>query len=77
MEDIKNDKTARVLSIYTKLMNGYTINKTEEAQNCGVNERSTKILNACMIKVKMQSKIKAAIIYINKLIELAYEELDY
>lgn len=40
MEDIKNDKTARVLSIYTKLMNGYIINKTEEAQNCGVNERS-------------------------------------
>lgn len=40
MEDIKNDKTARVLSIYTKLMNGYTINKTEEAQKCGVNERS-------------------------------------
>lgn len=40
MEDIKNDKTARVLSLYTKLMNGYVINKAEEAQKCGVNERS-------------------------------------
>lgn len=40
MEDIKNDKTARILNLYTKLMNGYTINKAEEAQSCGVNERS-------------------------------------
>lgn len=40
MEDLKNDKTARVLSLYTKLMNGYIVNKAEEAQNCGVNERS-------------------------------------
>lgn len=40
MEDTKNDKTARVLALYTKLMNGYIINKTEEAQNSGVNERS-------------------------------------
>lgn len=40
MEDIKNDKTARVLAMYTKLMNGYVINKAEEAQKCGVNERS-------------------------------------
>ena len=34
------DKIARVLGIYTKLMNGYLINKAEEAQNYGVNERS-------------------------------------
>lgn len=40
MEDIKSDKTARVLKLYTKLMNGCTINKTEEAQSSGVNERS-------------------------------------
>ena len=40
MEDLKSDKTARVLKLYTKLMNGYIINKTEEAQNSGVNERS-------------------------------------
>lgn len=40
MEDLKSDKTARVLKLYTKLMNGYTINKTEEAQTSGVNERS-------------------------------------
>ena len=40
MEDIKNDKTARILNLYTKLINGYTVNKAEEAQNSGVNERS-------------------------------------
>ena len=40
MEDLKSDKTARVLKLYTKLMNGYTINKTEEAQENSVNERS-------------------------------------
>lgn len=40
MEDLKSDKTARVLKLYTKLMNGHTINKTEEAQACGVNQRS-------------------------------------
>ena len=40
MEDLKSDKTARVLRLYTKLMNGYAINKSEEAQASGVNERS-------------------------------------
>lgn len=40
MEDIKNDKTARILNLYTKLINGYTVNKAEEAQRSGVNERS-------------------------------------
>lgn len=40
MEDIKNDKTTRILNLYTKLINGYTVNKAEEAQNSGVNERS-------------------------------------
>ena len=40
MEDLKSDKTARVLKLYTKLMNGYTINKTEAAQENSVNERS-------------------------------------
>lgn len=40
MENIKGDKVSRVLSIYTKLMNGYLIKKSEEAQNYGVNERS-------------------------------------
>ncbi len=40
MGNSKNDKTERVLSIYTKLMNGYLINKAEEANNYGVNERS-------------------------------------
>lgn len=34
------DKTGRVLALYTKLMNGYVINKSEEALRYGVNERS-------------------------------------
>ena len=40
MEELKNDKIERVLGIYTKLLNGYLINKSEEARNYGVNERS-------------------------------------
>lgn len=37
MESIKSDKIERVLNIYTKLMNGYFINKAEESANYGVN----------------------------------------
>lgn len=40
MEDIKNYKIERVLGIYTKLINGDIVNKSEEAQNYGVNKRS-------------------------------------
>lgn len=40
MDEFKNDKIERVLGIYTKLMNGCLVNKAEEAQNYGVNERS-------------------------------------
>lgn len=40
MQELKNDKIERVLGIYTKLLNGYLINKSEEAKNYGVNERS-------------------------------------
>lgn len=40
MENLKDDKTARILGLYTKLINGDTINKAEEAQSRGVNERS-------------------------------------
>jgi len=40
METLNKNKIERVLSIYTKLMNGYLINKAEEANNYGVNERS-------------------------------------
>lgn len=40
MENIKSDKIERVLAIYTKLMNGYLVNKAEEAVNYRVNERS-------------------------------------
>jgi predicted DNA-binding transcriptional regulator YafY len=37
---IKEDKIGRVLQIYAKLADGYVVNKTEEAQIYGVNERS-------------------------------------
>jgi predicted DNA-binding transcriptional regulator YafY len=40
METLKRDKIERVLGIYTKLMNGYIVNKSEESANYGVNERS-------------------------------------
>ena len=39
-EEFRRDKVARVLGIYTKLINGCLINKSDEAQNYGVNERS-------------------------------------
>lgn len=42
MQDDKKekDKVGRILTIYSKLMNGYVVNKTEEAYHFGVNERS-------------------------------------
>ncbi len=41
MSDIEStDKISRVLQIYTKLLDGYVVNKAEEAQFYGVNERS-------------------------------------
>ncbi|MGN0466735.1 MAG: helix-turn-helix transcriptional regulator [Lachnospiraceae bacterium] len=40
MENQTNNKIKRVLGIYTKLINGYLINKSEEAVNYGVSERS-------------------------------------
>ena len=39
LED-KGDKIKRVLQLYAKLTDGYIVNKAEEAQNYGVNERS-------------------------------------
>lgn len=39
-EEIKEDKICRVLQIYAKLSDGYVVNKAEEAQRYGVNERS-------------------------------------
>lgn len=38
--DVKNDKVVRILQIYAKLADGYVVNKSEEAQRYGVNERS-------------------------------------
>lgn len=39
-ENVKGDKIGRVLQIYAKLTDGYVVNKAEEAQIYGVNERS-------------------------------------
>ena len=33
MDDLKFDKTSRILGIYSKLINGYVVNKAEEAAN--------------------------------------------
>lgn len=40
MGEVKRDKIERVLSIYTKLLNGHVVNKADEARDYGVNERS-------------------------------------
>ena len=40
MKENKGDKIVRVLDIYTKLMNGSVVNKSDEAARYGVNERS-------------------------------------
>ena len=40
MDELKGNKIERVLGIYTKLMEGDIVNKSEEAKNYGVNERS-------------------------------------
>lgn len=38
--EAKNDQIGRVLKIYAKLSDGYVVNKSEEAELYGVNERS-------------------------------------
>lgn len=40
MKEMKEDKIVRVLQIYAKLSDGYVVNRSEEAQRYGVNERS-------------------------------------
>ncbi len=40
MEDAKGNQISRVLQIYSKLSDGYIVNKAEEATRYGVNERS-------------------------------------
>lgn len=40
MDNLKGDKIARILDLYTKLINGYMIYKSKEAEHYGVNERS-------------------------------------
>lgn len=40
MEEIKKDKIERILGIYSKLIEGKCVNKTEEAVRYGVNTRS-------------------------------------
>ena len=40
MNTYKNDKTNRILTLYTQLINGHMINKTQTAVDFGVDERS-------------------------------------
>ena len=40
MEEAKGDKIERILSIYTRLLNGEVVNKEKEAIKYGVNQRS-------------------------------------
>ena len=40
MIKMKSDKASRILQLYAKLMDGYLINKSEEAMRYGVDERS-------------------------------------
>lgn len=40
MKECKFDKVSRVLEIYSKLTNGETVRKNEEAINYGVDERT-------------------------------------
>ena len=40
IDEGREDKVVRVLQIYSKLSDGYIVNKAEEAQNYSVNERS-------------------------------------
>ena len=40
LEKMETNKSIRVLSLYHKLLNGNSINKSEEAKNFGVNEKS-------------------------------------
>lgn len=42
MSDTRKDKIERVLGIYTRLMNGNTVSKAEEAMRYGVDERSIR-----------------------------------
>lgn len=37
---VKKSKTDRILGIYIKLCNGYVINKSKEALECNVDERT-------------------------------------
>ena len=39
-EEMKSDQIERVLQIYSKLSDGFVVNKAEEATRYGVNERS-------------------------------------
>jgi len=39
-EEMKSDQIGRVLQIYSRLLDGYIVNKAQEAARCGVNERS-------------------------------------
>ena len=55
MDTSKGDKIARVLDLYTKLMNGYLIRKDEEAERYGVNAIS--MTSAVILKTMLFSTV--------------------
>lgn len=61
------DKIERVLEIYSKLMNGYVVNKFEEAKVYGVNERSIQRdiedIRDFMDKNSLESGVMNTIVY--------------
>ena len=64
-DDFKRDKICRVLQIYTKLTEGYIVNKAEEAALYEVNETGLYIWNqidGCREIEDIASLLKAAII---------------
>ena len=71
MESYGNDKVERVLSIYTKLIDGYVVNKAEMANDFGVNERSIQRdiedIRSFMDKESVNSGLVNTVVYYRKL----------
>ena len=67
MEEIKGNQIERVLQIYSRLSDGYIVNKTEEAARYGVNERSIQRdidhIRNCLDEDSERTGIVNAIVY--------------
>ncbi len=67
MGNENTDKMDRVLDVYSKLMNGYVVNKAEEAHNYGVNERSIQRdiedIRIYMDKNSLENGVRNTVVY--------------